>query len=86
MRLQVCDGATDAEREEWELLPAHEFKYLNKSSTYTLAGVNNAEEYGVRAVYTPPFHYLLFCHHNSLTAVGSIVLVHHRDDFTLRAH
>ena len=52
--LQVCDGATDEERQEWELLPADQFKYLNKSSTYNLAGVNNAEEYRVRAARTSP--------------------------------
>lgn len=46
---QVCDGATDEERVEWELLPASEFKYLNKSSSYNLAGVDNAEEYRVCA-------------------------------------
>ena len=46
----MCDGATDEERLEWELLPASEFKYLNKSSSYNLAGVDNAEEYRVWAV------------------------------------
>lgn len=44
----MCDGATDEERKEWDLLEANEFKYLNKSSTYSLAGVDNAEEYRVR--------------------------------------
>lgn len=46
--LQVCDGATDEERKDWDLLEAKEFKYLNKSSSYSLTGVDNAEEYRVR--------------------------------------
>ncbi len=45
---QVCDGAEPEERAEWELLDAREFKYLNKSSTFTLPRVDNAEEYRVR--------------------------------------
>ena len=47
---QVCDGAEPEERAEWELLDAREFKYLNKSSTFTLPRVDNAEEYRVRRV------------------------------------
>ncbi len=45
---QVCDGAEPEERAEWELLDAREFKYLNKSSTFTLPRVDNAEEYRAR--------------------------------------
>ena len=45
---QVCDGAEPQEQAEWELLDAREFKYLNKSSTFTLPRVDNAEEYRVR--------------------------------------
>jgi len=45
---QVCDGAESEERAEWELLDAREFKYLSKSSTFTLPRVDNAEEYRVR--------------------------------------
>ncbi len=45
---QVCDGAEPAERAEWELLDARKFKYLNKSSAFTLPRVDNAEEYRVR--------------------------------------
>ena len=48
---QVCDGAEPEERAEWELLDAREFKYLNKSSTFTLPRVDNAEEYRVRSIF-----------------------------------
>ena len=47
-RLQVCDGATDEERKDWDLVEANEFRYLNKSSSFNLMGVDNAEEYRVR--------------------------------------
>lgn len=46
--LQICDGATSAERTAWQLKPAKEFKLLNQSNCYTLPRVDNAEEYMVR--------------------------------------
>mmetsp|Transcript_16539 Transcript_16539/g.49488 ORF Transcript_16539/g.49488 Transcript_16539/m.49488 type:complete len:1726 (-) Transcript_16539:622-5799(-) len=42
---QLCDGATPEEAELWRLQPANTFKYLNRSTCYTLPRVDNAEEY-----------------------------------------
>lgn len=50
----MCDGATEEERKEWDLLEAKQFKYLNKSSSYTLTGVDNAAEYRVGPLPDPP--------------------------------
>lgn len=49
MRTQLCDGASAAEKAAWHLKPAQEFHYLNQSSCYNLARVDNAEEYQVRS-------------------------------------
>ncbi len=49
--LQLCDGATPAERQAWQLGPAKEYHYLNQSSCYQLKDVDNAAEYKVRPVY-----------------------------------
>lgn len=49
--LQICDGASSAERAAWQLKPAKEFKLLNQSNCYTLPRVDNAEEYMVRACW-----------------------------------
>ena len=35
-------------------MDAREFKYLNKSTTYTLPGVDNAAEYRVRPCHAKP--------------------------------
>ena len=45
--LQLCDGATPAERQAWQLGPAKEYHYLNQSSCYQLKDVDNAAEYKV---------------------------------------
>ncbi len=45
--LQLCDGATAAEKERWSLKAPQEFHYLNQSSCYNLPRVSNAEEYRV---------------------------------------
>jgi hypothetical protein len=45
--LQLCDGATPEEQEKWRLQPANTFNYLNRSTCFTLARVDNAEEYRV---------------------------------------
>lgn len=45
--LQLCDGASAAEKEKWSLRPPQEFHYLNQSSCYNLPRVSNAEEYRV---------------------------------------
>ncbi|CAL5219117.1 g891 [Coccomyxa viridis] len=42
---QLCDGATPAERQAWQLGPAKEYHYLNQSSCYQLKDVDNAAEY-----------------------------------------
>ena len=42
---QLCDGATSAEREAWNLKEARDFRYLSMSSCFELEGCNNAEEY-----------------------------------------
>ncbi|KAK9836002.1 hypothetical protein WJX81_005192 [Elliptochloris bilobata] len=42
---QLCAGATLEERAAWQLGAAAGFHYLNQSSCYELAGVDNAEEY-----------------------------------------
>ena len=42
---QLCDGASEGERGAWRLKRAQEFRYLNSSTCYELAGVSNAEEY-----------------------------------------
>ena len=44
---QLCDGATPAERQAWQLGPAKEYHYLNQSSCYQLKDVDNAAEYKV---------------------------------------
>jgi myosin V len=44
---QLCDGASPEEREALHLRPASEFRYLNGSTCFELAGVNNAAEYEV---------------------------------------
>lgn len=49
--LQLCDGASSAEKERWHLKPPQEFHYLNQSSCYNLPRVSNADEYRVG---TPP--------------------------------
>lgn len=45
--VQICDGASSAERAAWRLKPAQEFRLLNQSNCYTLPRVDNAEEYMV---------------------------------------
>lgn len=42
---QLCEGASDEERARWKLLPAKEYHYLNQSTCFELAGVNNAKEF-----------------------------------------
>ena len=42
---QLCDGATSAEREAWNLKDAKDFRYLSTSSCFELEGCSNAEEY-----------------------------------------
>mmetsp|Transcript_6824 Transcript_6824/g.22658 ORF Transcript_6824/g.22658 Transcript_6824/m.22658 type:complete len:1580 (+) Transcript_6824:86-4825(+) len=42
---QLCDGASPEEVEMLRLKPAKEFRYLNQSQCFDLAGVSNAEEY-----------------------------------------
>ena len=43
--VQLCDGASPAERVAWQLGPARGFHYLAQSSCFELPGVKNAEEY-----------------------------------------
>mgnify|MGYP001810307532 CR=1 FL=1 len=43
--VQLCDGATEAERAALRLKPAKAFRYLNRSTCFDLRGVSNAEEY-----------------------------------------
>lgn len=43
--LQLCDGASDAERAALRLKPAKQFRYLSQSNCFDLRGVSNAEEY-----------------------------------------
>lgn len=45
--LQLCDGASSAEKERWRLKPPQEFHYLNQSTCYNLPRVSNADEYRV---------------------------------------
>ena len=45
--LQLCDGASSAEKERWCLKPPQEFHYLNQSTCYNLPRVSNADEYRV---------------------------------------
>lgn len=45
--MQLCDGATPEEQKKWRLQPANTFRYLNRSTCFTLARVDNAEEYRV---------------------------------------
>ena len=54
MAVQLCDGATPEEAELWRLQPANTFKYLNRSSCYTLPRVDNGEEYRVRRSGSSP--------------------------------
>ncbi|WPT16300.1 Myosin-11 [Picochlorum sp. SENEW3] len=42
---QICDGASEEERNAWNLREAKDFSYLSSSSCFELDGVNNAEEY-----------------------------------------
>lgn len=60
--MQLCDGATPEEAELWRLQPANTFKYLNRSTCYTLPRVDNAEEYRVRS---------RVCHFHGNAASGS---------------
>ena len=46
--LQLCDGASEAERQSWQLGSSNEYHYLNQSSCFELKDVDNAEEYKVR--------------------------------------
>ena len=48
--MQLCDGATPEEQEKWRLQPANTFRYLNRSTCFTLPRVDNAEEYRVRTL------------------------------------
>ena len=45
---QLCEGASVEERTRWQLQAAKEYHYLNQSTCFDLAGVNNADEYKVR--------------------------------------
>ena len=45
--VQLCDGASSAERKAWFLEPAQKFRYLNQSSCFSLPRVDNAAEYQV---------------------------------------
>jgi len=45
--LQLCDGATTAERQAWQLGEAKAYHYLNQSSCFQLKDVDNAAEYKV---------------------------------------
>ncbi len=56
--LQLCDGATAAEKERWSLKAPQEFHYLNQSSCYNLPRVSNAEEYRVMLMICAR-HYLV---------------------------
>lgn len=47
LALQLCDGASAAERQAWQLGEAKEYHYLNQSSCYQLKDVDNAAEYKV---------------------------------------
>ena len=49
--LQLCDGATLAEQQAWQLGPAKQYHYLNQSSCYQLKDVDNAAEYKVRLLF-----------------------------------
>lgn len=54
--VQLCDGASSAERQRWFLKPPQEFHYLNQSTCYNLPRVSNADEYRVGfpiAVHAP---------------------------------
>jgi len=42
---QLCDGASAEERQRWLLQPPQSYAYLNQSDVYTLAGVDNAQEF-----------------------------------------
>ena len=46
--MQLCDGASPAERASWQLGAPEEYHYLNQSSCTQLKGVDNAEEYKVQ--------------------------------------
>lgn len=43
--MQLCEGASDAERAALRLKPAKQFRYLSQSNCFDLRGVSNAEEY-----------------------------------------
>lgn len=51
--LQLCDGATGAERQAWQLGEAKEYHYLNQSSCFQLKDVDNAAEYKVLETTSP---------------------------------
>ena len=51
LALQLCDGASAAERQNWQLGEAKEYHYLNQSSCYQLKDVDNAAEYKVSTTY-----------------------------------
>jgi myosin-5 len=42
---QLCDGASDAEKQAWRLRPAKEFRVLAQSSCFDVPGETNAAEY-----------------------------------------
>lgn len=44
---QLCCGATDEERQEFDLLPVEEFDYLNQGGEPKIAGVDDAGEFQV---------------------------------------
>ena len=52
LMLQLCDGATTAERQAWQLGEAKEYHYLNQSSCFQLKDMDNAAEYKV--LESPP--------------------------------
>lgn len=42
---QLCSGASEAQREEFGLLPIEEFNYLNQGGDYHIANIDDAEEF-----------------------------------------
>ena len=54
LMLQLCDGATTAERQAWQLGKAKEYHYLNQSSCFQLKDVDNGAEYKV--LENPPLY------------------------------
>jgi myosin heavy subunit len=41
-------GASEAERNEWQLYPPEQFHYLNQSGCYYVDDVDDAQEFAVR--------------------------------------